>query len=94
MVFATADIGGRFSHNRRVRQTPQPRSFDRSQLKTSFLRERVIRKFVNNIHEIAGQRASVAEEAREFTEAILGAAHAVRRRDGPHAGLGGANGQQ
>ena len=37
----------------------------------------MIRKFVDNIDEIAGQRASVAEEAREFTEAILGAAHAV-----------------
>ena len=58
-------------------QTPQPRPFDRSQLKTRFLRERVIRKFVDNIDEIAGQQASVAEEAREFTEAILGAAHAV-----------------
>ena len=77
MVFATVDLGGRFVHNRRVRQTPQPRPFDRSQLKTRFLRERVIRKFVDNIDEIAGQRASVAEEAREFTEAILGAASAV-----------------
>ena len=77
MVFATVDLGGRFAHNRRVRQTPQPRPFDRSQLKTRFLRERVIWKFVDNIDEIAGQRASVAEEAREFTEAILGAAHAV-----------------
>ena len=77
MVFATVDLGGRFAHNRRVRQTPQPRSFDRSQLKTRFLRVRVIRKFVDNIDEIAGQRASVAEEAREFTEAILGTAHAV-----------------
>ena len=47
MVFATADLGGRFAHNRRVRQTPQPRPFDRSQLKTRFLRERVIRKFVS-----------------------------------------------
>ena len=80
MVFATVDLGRRFAHNRRVRQTPQPRPFDRSQLKTRFLRERVIRKFVDNIDEIAGQRASVAEEAREFTEAILGAAHAVLRR--------------
>ena len=44
MVFATVDLGGRFAHNRRVRQTSQPRSFDRSQLKTRFLRERVIRK--------------------------------------------------
>ena len=77
MVFATVDLGGRFAHNRRVRQTPQPRPFDRNQLKTRFLRERVVRKFVDNIDEIAGQRASVAEEAREFTEAILGAAHAV-----------------
>ena len=77
MVFAAVDLGGRFAHNRRVRQTPQPRPFDRSQLKTRFLRERVIRKFVDNIDEMAGQRASVAEEAREFTEAILGAAHAV-----------------
>ena len=77
MVFATVDLWGRFTHNRRVRQTPQPRPFDRSQLKTRFLRERVIRKFVDNIDEIAGQRASVAEEAREFTETILGAAHAV-----------------
>ena len=77
MVFATVDLGGRFARNRRVRQTPQPRPFDRSQLKTRFLRERVIRKFVDNINEIAGQRASVAEGAREFTEAILGAAHAV-----------------
>ena len=77
MVFAAVDFGGRFAHNRRVWQTPQPRPFDRSQLKTRFLRERVIRKFVNNIDEIAGQRASVAEEAKEFTEAILGAAHAV-----------------
>ena len=34
-------------------------------------------EFVDNIDEIAGQRASVAEEGREFTEAILGAAHAV-----------------
>ena len=77
MVFAIVDLGGRFAHNRRVRQTPQPRPFDRSQLKTRFLRERVIRKFVDNIDEIAGQRASVAEEAREFTEATLGAAHTV-----------------
>ena len=77
MVFATVDLGGRFAHNRRVRQTPQPRPFDRSQLKTRFLRERVIRNLVDNIDEIAGQRASVAEEAREFTEAILGVAHAV-----------------
>ena len=80
MVFATVDLGGRFSHNRRVRQTPHPRPFDRSQLKTRFLRERVIRKFrkfLDNVDEIAGQRASVAEEAREFTEASLGAAHAV-----------------
>ena len=77
MVFATVDLEERFAHNRRVRQTPQPRSFDRSQLKTRFLRERVIRKFLDNIDEIAGQRASVAEEAREFTEVILGAAHAV-----------------
>ena len=77
MVFITVDIGGRFAHNRRVRQTPQPLPFNRSQLKTRLLRERVIRKFVDNIDEIAGQRASVAEEAREFTEAILGAAHAV-----------------
>ena len=77
MVFATVDLGGRFAHNRHVRQAPQPRSFDRSQLKTRFLRGRVIRKFVDNIDEIAGQRASVAEEAREFTEAVLGAAHAV-----------------
>ena len=77
MVFATVDLGERFAHNRRVRQTPQPRSFDRNQLKTRFLRERVIRKFVDNIDEIAGQRVSVAEEVREFTEAILGAAHAV-----------------
>ena len=37
----------------------------------------MIRKFVDSIDEIAGQRASVAEEAREFTEAILGVAHAV-----------------
>ena len=95
MVFATVDLGGRFAHNRRVRQTPQPRSFDRSQLKTRFLRERVIRKSVDNIDDRADQRASVAEEAREFTEAILGAAHAVLpERDGSHAGLGGANGQQ
>ena len=77
MVFATVDLGGRFAHNRRVQQTPQPRPFDRSQLKTKFLRERVIRKFVDNIDEIAGQRGSMAEEAREFTEAILGAARAV-----------------
>ena len=77
MVFATVDLEGRFAHNRRVQQTPQPRSFDRSQLKTRFLRERVIRKFLDNIDEIAGQRASVAEEAKEFTQAILGAAHAV-----------------
>ena len=56
MVFATVDLGGRFAHNRRVRQTPQPRSFDRSQLKTRFLRERVIRKFVDNIDKIASQR--------------------------------------
>ena len=34
MVFATVDLGGRFAHNRRVRQTPQPRPFDRSQPKT------------------------------------------------------------
>ena len=73
MVFATVDLGGRFAHNRRVRQTSQPRPFDRSQLKKRFLRERVIRKFVDNIGEMAGQRASVAGEAREFTEAILGA---------------------
>ena len=86
MVFATVDLGGRLAHNRRVQQTPQPRSFDRSQLKTRFLRERVIRKFLDNIDEIAGQRASVAEEAREFTEAILGAAHAVlpEARRTPH----------
>ena len=77
MVFATVDLGGRFAHNRRVRQTPQPWPFGRSQLKTRFLRERVIRKFVDNIDEIVGQRASLAEEAREFTEVILGAAHAV-----------------
>ena len=78
MVFATVDLGGRFAHNRRVRQTPQqPRSFDRSQMKTRFPRERVIRKFVDNIDKIADQRASVAEEARRFTEAIFGAAHAV-----------------
>ena len=77
MVFATVDIGGRFAHNRRVRQTPQPRSFDRSQLKTRFLRERVIRKFVDTIDEIVGQRASVEEKARGFTEAILGVAHEV-----------------
>ena len=77
MVFAIVNLGGRFAHNRRVRQTPQPRPFDRSQLKTRFLRERVIRKFVDNIDEIAGQRASVAEEGREFTEATLGAAHTV-----------------
>ena len=37
----------------------------------------MIRKVVDNIDEITGQRASVVEEAREFTEAILGAAHAV-----------------
>ena len=72
MVFATVDLGGRFAHNRRVEQTPQPRPFDRSQLKMKFLRERVIRRFVDK-----GLQASVAEEAREFTEAILGAAHAV-----------------
>ena len=86
MVFATVDLGERFAHNRRVRQIPQPRSFDRSQLKTRFLRERVIRKFLDNIDEIAGQRASVAEEAREFTKAILGAAHAVlpEARRTPH----------
>ena len=86
MVFATVDLGGRFAHNHRVQQTPQPRSFDRSQLKTRFLRERVIRKFLDNIDEIAGQRASVAEEAREFMEAILGAAHAVlpEARRTPH----------
>ena len=77
MVLATVNPGGRFAHNRRVQQTPQLQPFDRSQLKTRFLRERVIRKFVDNIDKIAGQRASVAEEAREFTEAILGAAHAV-----------------
>ena len=77
MVFVTVELGGRFAHNRRVRQTPQPRPFGTSQLKTRFLRERVIRKFVDNIDEIAGQRVSVAEEARVFTEAILGAAHAV-----------------
>ena len=35
----------------------------------------MIRKFVDNIDEIADQRASMAEEAREFTEVILGAAH-------------------
>ena len=70
-------MGGRIAHNRRVQQTPQPRSFDINQLKARSLRERVIRKFVDNIDEIAGHRASVAEEAREFTEAILGAAHAV-----------------
>ena len=93
MVFAPVDLGGRFFHNRRVRQTPQPRSFDRSQLKTRFFRERVIRKFVDNINEIAGQRASVAEEARKFTEAVLRAAHAVlpEARRIPR-GLGGANG--
>ena len=37
----------------------------------------MIRKFVDNIDEIVGQRASVAEDAREFTKAILGAAHAA-----------------
>ena len=86
MVFATVDLGGRFAHNRRVRQTPQPRSIDRNQLKTRYFRERVIRKFLDNIDEIAGQRVSVAEEAREFTEAILGAAHAVlpEARRTPH----------
>ena len=86
MEFATVDLGGRFAYNRRVRQTPQPRPLDRSQLKTRFLRERVIRKFVDNIDEIAGQRASVAEEAREFTEAIFGAAHTVlpEARRTPH----------
>ena len=77
MVFVTVNLGGRLAHNRRVQQTPQPWPFGRSQLKTKFLRERVICKFVDNIDEIAGQRASVAEEAREFTEAILGAAHVV-----------------
>ena len=45
MVFATVNLEGRFAHNHRVRQIPQPRSFDRSQLKTRFFRERVIRKF-------------------------------------------------
>ena len=77
MAIATVDLGGRFALNRLVQQTLQPGQFDRSQLKTRFLRERVIRKFVDNIDEIAGQRVSVAEEAREFTEAILEAAHAV-----------------
>ena len=77
MVFAAVDLGGRFTHNRRIQQTPQRRPFDRGQLKTEFLRERVILKFVDNMDEIAGQRASVAEEAREFTQAILGEAHAV-----------------
>ena len=77
MVFATVDLGGRFAHNHRIRQILQSRSFDRSQLKTRFLRERLIRKFVDNIDELASQRASVEEEAREFTEAILGAAHAA-----------------
>ena len=37
----------------------------------------MIRTLVDNIDEIAGQRASVGDEAGEFTEAILGAAHAV-----------------
>ena len=37
----------------------------------------MIRKFVDNIDEIAGQRASVAEEAGEFKKTVLGAAHAV-----------------
>ena len=68
---------GRFAHNRRVQQTSQLRPFDRSQLKTKFFPERMIRKFVDNIDEIAGQRASVAEEAKEFTEVILGAGHVV-----------------
>ena len=77
MVFAAVDRGGRFTHNRRIQQTPQRRPFDRGQLKTEFLRERVILKFVDNMDEIAGQRASVTEEAREFAEAILGETHAA-----------------
>ena len=82
MVFAAVDRGGRFTHNRRIQQTPQRRPFDRGQLKTEFLRERVILKFVDNMDEIAGQRASVTEEAREFTEAILGATHGPRGETG------------
>ena len=77
MVFATVNLGGRFAHNRRAQQISQPQPFDRSQRKTKFLRGRVIRKFADNIDEIAGQRASVAVKAREFTEAILGATHSV-----------------
>ena len=65
MAFATVDLWGRFAHNRRVQQTPQPPPFDRSRRKMKFLRESVIRKFVGNIDEIAGQQASVVEEARE-----------------------------
>ena len=38
MVFAAVDLGGLFVPNRRVQQTPQPRPFDRTQLKTKLLR--------------------------------------------------------
>ena len=76
MVFVTVNLGGRFAHNRRVQQTPQSRPFVRSQLKMKFFLDQVIQTFVDNIDEIAGQRASVAGGTREFTKAILGAAHA------------------
>ena len=82
MVFATVDLGGRFAHNRRVRETPQPRLLDRSQLKTRFLRERVIRIFVDNIDEITGQRASARSTpaTKSADQSELGPQHGVCHR--------------
>lgn len=77
MVVATVDLGGRFAHNRGVQQTSRPQQLNRRQLRTKFLRERVIEKFAEDMEEPAVQPASLTEDARRFTKTILEAAHAV-----------------
>ncbi|CAB1101278.1 unnamed protein product [Ectocarpus sp. CCAP 1310/34] len=75
IVVATVDLGGRLAHNRPIRTNPKRRQFNRQDLQVEAARWAVSQRFLCNLLARSGAPATTAQEmAKEFTEALLGAA--------------------
>ena len=75
IVVATVDLGGRLAHNRPIRANPKRRQFNRQDLQVEAARWAVSQRFRCNLFARSGAPATTTQEmAKEFTEALLGAA--------------------
>ncbi|CAB1108182.1 unnamed protein product [Ectocarpus sp. CCAP 1310/34] len=93
IVVATVDLDGRLAHNRSIRTNPKRRQFNRQDLQVEAARWAVSQRFLCNLLARSGAPATTAQEmAKEFTEALLGAAETElfeepRRRRTPECNM-------